>query len=81
MVASCHFDSKDVKCLMPGETLNCTLDLKRSNYCSKYISCNDDRKIEKEPLYDKCVECYNPNLYSITKEQQEDCDRTFPNIR
>jgi len=62
-VQSCHFEEYKLNC--EKSNLQCTSDLKPTDFCGKFVSCNGCNLIES-PEYKKCLDCFkncNPNNF------------------
>ncbi len=78
-VQSCHFESYDLSCA-PERAGPCTLDLRPTDFCGQFVSCDDSCNVAKEPLYDACVVCFkgcNDGECDVTDE----CLDKFPSFK
>lgn len=62
-IQDCHPTSNTPTC--NTEPLICDLTGSKTDVCAGYITCNNNCKIIKEELYDKCVDCFSSRKYSL----------------
>jgi len=76
-IQSCHFEEYEPKCSLT-EPLVCTLDIKPSDFCGQFASCDKNCNINLEPEYKECLDCFlecnNQDVCNISDE----CKDKFP---
>ena len=75
-VQSWHFESYNPTCAPVNNP--CPADIRPTDFCGRFISCDDSCSVVKDPLYDVCLDCF---LDLYTKNISDDCFSTFPEFR
>ncbi len=79
---TCHHNNPATSCVSLEEPLVCTTDLQPTDYCGKFVSCDENCQIVEKPEYRECIECFKGcNLWEEDCPQSSDCFGKFPEIK